>query len=131
MPEPSQGPAWLGDLRAKPSRVSAWLARPELTPSSDQLGSLPSLDSEHQTGLKQTLHPVLIIGSERHFDSVESEYSNIRGRIFDSSNHTSPYIRRVESVLRVSNIRTFDDDERASSPVSPAIPVYLHLCYED
>src|SRR5271170_2464977 len=50
--------------------------------------------------------------SERHFYSVESEYSNIRGRIFDSSNHTSPYIRRVESVLRVSNIRTFDDDVR-------------------
>ena len=31
-----------------------------------------------------------LVISERHFDSVKPEYSNIRCRIVDLSNHTSP-----------------------------------------
>jgi len=31
-----------------------------------------------------------VVDSERHFYSIESEYSNIRCRIVDSSNHMSP-----------------------------------------
>src|SRR5204863_3258565 len=49
MPEPSQGPARLGDPQALPSQTSARLGRAKLTSSLAWLGLLPSLLAASQT----------------------------------------------------------------------------------
>ena len=64
MPEPSQGPARLGDPQALPSQTSARLGRAKLTSSLAWLGLLPSLASARIAIINidgQTLYSALAI----------------------------------------------------------------------
>ena len=106
MPEPSQGPARLGDPQALPSQTSARLGRAKLTSSLAWLGLLPSLLAASQT--EEAPESLRYPESRRSTseDSVtqeEAELSEKRTEPATSDNNTEPMAKACIEPVDVDN----------------------------